>query len=41
MTGRYAVNLPLELKRDAEALAKQQGVSLSSSCGQLRRKSAR
>ncbi len=29
MTGRYAVNLPLELKKDAEALAKQQGVSLN------------
>ena len=29
MTGRYAVNLPLELKKEAEALAKQQGVSLN------------
>jgi uncharacterized protein (DUF433 family) len=29
MTGRYSVNLPLELKKDAEALAKQQGVSLN------------
>jgi uncharacterized protein (DUF433 family) len=29
MSGRYAVNLPLELKKDAEALAKQQGVSLN------------
>ena len=29
MTGRYAVNLPIELKKEAEALAKQQGVSLN------------
>jgi len=29
MTGRYAVNLPLELKKEAEALAKQQGISLN------------
>jgi uncharacterized protein (DUF433 family) len=29
MSGRYAVNLPLELKKEAEALAKQQGVSLN------------
>jgi len=29
MTGRYAVNLPLELKKEAEVLAKQQGVSLN------------
>ena len=29
MTGRYAVNLPVELKKEAEALAKQQGVSLN------------
>ena len=29
MTGRYAVNLPLELKKEAEALAKKQGVSLN------------
>jgi uncharacterized protein (DUF433 family) len=29
MTGRYAVNFPLELKKEAEALAKQQGVSLN------------
>ena len=29
MTGRYAVNLPVELKKDAEALAKQQGISLN------------
>jgi len=29
MTGRYAVNLPFELKKEAEALAKQQGVSLN------------
>jgi uncharacterized protein (DUF433 family) len=29
MTGRYAVNLPLDLKKEAEALAKQQGVSLN------------
>jgi uncharacterized protein (DUF433 family) len=29
VTGRYAVNLPLELKKEAEALAKQQGVSLN------------
>lgn len=29
MTGRYSVNLPLELKKEAEALAKQQGVSLN------------
>jgi uncharacterized protein (DUF433 family) len=29
MTGRYAVNLPLGLKKEAEALAKQQGVSLN------------
>jgi len=29
MSGRYAVNLPLELKREAEALARQQGVSLN------------
>ena len=29
MTGRYAVNLPLELKKEAETLAKQQGVSLN------------
>jgi uncharacterized protein (DUF433 family) len=29
MTGRYAVNLPLALKKEAEALAKQQGVSLN------------
>jgi len=29
MTGRYAVHLPLELKREAEGLAKQQGVSLN------------
>jgi len=29
MTGRYSVNLPLELKKDAEALAKMQGVSLN------------
>lgn len=29
MTGRYAVNFPVELKKEAEALAKQQGVSLN------------
>lgn len=29
MTGRYAVNLPLELKREAEALADEQGISLN------------
>ena len=29
MTGRYAVNFPLDLKKEAEALAKQQGVSLN------------
>jgi uncharacterized protein (DUF433 family) len=29
MAGRYAVNLPLELKKEAEVLAKQQGVSLN------------
>ena len=29
MTGRYAVNLPVDLKKEAEALAKQQGVSLN------------
>ncbi len=29
MSGRYAVNLPLELKKEAEALAKQQGISLN------------
>ncbi len=29
MSGRYAVNLPVELKKEAEALAKQQGVSLN------------
>ena len=29
VTGRYTVNLPLELKKEAEALAKQQGVSLN------------
>lgn len=29
MSGRYAVNLPLELKREAEGLARQQGVSLN------------
>ena len=29
MTGRYSVNLPLELKKGAEALAKKQGVSLN------------
>ena len=29
MTGRYAVNFPLGLKKEAEALAKQQGVSLN------------
>jgi uncharacterized protein (DUF433 family) len=29
MSGRYAVNLPLELKKEPEALAKQQGVSLN------------
>jgi uncharacterized protein (DUF433 family) len=29
MTGRYTVNLPLELKKEAEALAKKQGVSLN------------
>jgi hypothetical protein len=29
MTGRYAVNLTLELKKEAEALAKQQGVTLN------------
>ena len=29
MTGRYSVNFPLDLKKDAEALAKKQGVSLN------------
>ena len=29
MTGRYAVNLPIDLKKEAEALAKQQGISLN------------
>ncbi len=29
MSGRYAVNLPLELKKEAETLAKKQGVSLN------------
>ena len=29
MTGKYAVNLPIELKKEAEALAKEQGVSLN------------
>jgi uncharacterized protein (DUF433 family) len=29
MTGRIVVKLPLELKKEAEALAKQQGVSLN------------
>jgi uncharacterized protein (DUF433 family) len=29
MTGRFTVNLPLELKKEAEALAKKQGVSLN------------
>ena len=29
MTGRYAVNLPIELKKEAETFAKQQGVSLN------------
>jgi uncharacterized protein (DUF433 family) len=29
MSGRHSVNLPLELKKEAEALAKQQGVSLN------------
>jgi hypothetical protein len=29
VTGRYTVNLPLELKKETEALAKQQGVSLN------------
>ena len=29
MSGRYAVNLPVELKKEAEVLAKQQGVSLN------------
>ena len=29
MTGRYSVNLPLELKKEAETLAKRQGVSLN------------
>jgi hypothetical protein len=29
MTRRYTVNLPLELKKEAEALGKRQGVSLN------------
>jgi hypothetical protein len=29
MAGRYSVNLPVELKKEAETLAKQQGVSLN------------
>jgi uncharacterized protein (DUF433 family) len=29
MAGRYSVNLPSELKKEAETLAKQQGVSLN------------
>lgn len=29
MSGRYAVNLPIDLKKEAEALARQQGVSLN------------
>lgn len=29
MSGRYAVNLPVDLKKEAETLAKQQGVSLN------------
>jgi uncharacterized protein (DUF433 family) len=29
VTGRYTVDLPLKLKKEAEALAKQQGVSLN------------
>ena len=29
MTGRYAVKLPITLKKEAERLAKQQGVSLN------------
>ena len=29
MTGRYAVNLSVELKKEAETLEKQQGVSLN------------
>jgi uncharacterized protein (DUF433 family) len=29
MSGRYAVNLPVELKKEAEGLAKQQGISLN------------
>ncbi len=29
MSGRYAVNLPVELKKEAEALANQQGISLN------------
>ena len=29
MSGRYAVNLPVELKKDAEVLARQQGISLN------------
>lgn len=29
MSGRYSLNLPVDLKRDAEKIAKQQGVSLN------------
>jgi uncharacterized protein (DUF433 family) len=29
MTGKYTINLPLELKKEAEALAKKQGVLLN------------
>jgi uncharacterized protein (DUF433 family) len=29
MSGRYALNLPVDLKQDAEQIARQQGVSLN------------
>ena len=29
MSGRYSLNLPVDLKRDAEQVAKQQGISLN------------